>query len=181
MADNNEIFFETGDTVEVIFSEETNKYWENAAAANGLYGSIVTTFTERGGRPAALVNFGDFTMPFLANNLKLLGKAPAKPAAREMLIPADLYRQLRRLGILDTSVRSHNVGESDYSQRIIQPWSIILEYSLNYWDGDIIKRVLRHKQTDPRLLDYKKIIHICEERIRQIEAEEEEGDNHGNQ
>lgn len=92
----------------------------------------------------------------------------------EMVIPAALYRQLRRLGILDTSVRSHNVGESDYSQRIIQPWSIILEYRLNYWDGDIIKRVLRHKQTDPRRLDYEKIIHICEERIRQIEAEEEE-------
>lgn len=91
----------------------------------------------------------------------------------DMPIPATLYRQLRRLGILDTSVRSHNVGESDYSQRIIQPWSIILEYRLNYWDGDIIKRVLRHKQTDPRRLDYEKIIHICEERIRQIEAEEE--------
>ena len=56
-----------------------------------------------------------------------------------------LYCQLSRLGILDTSVRSHNVGESDYSQRIIQPWSIIQEYRLNYWDGDIIKRVLRHK------------------------------------
>ena len=92
---------------------------------------------------------------------------------REMVIPADIYCQLRRLGILDTSVRAYNVGESDYSQRIIQPWSIILEYRLNYWDGDIIKRVLRHKQSDPRRLDYEKIIHICEERIRQIEAGEE--------
>lgn len=92
----------------------------------------------------------------------------------EMLIPADLYRQLRRLGILDTSVRTYNRGASDYAQHIIQPWSIIQEYQLNYWDGDIIKRVLRHKQTDPRRLDYEKIIHICEERIRQIEAEERE-------
>lgn len=91
----------------------------------------------------------------------------------DMLIPADTYDALRRLGILDTSVRSHNVGESDYSQHIIQPWSVIQEYRLNYWDGDIIKRVLRHKQSDPRRLDYEKIIHICEERIRQIEAGEE--------
>lgn len=90
----------------------------------------------------------------------------------EMLISADTYCQLRRLGILDTSVRAYNRGASDYAQHIIQPWSIIQEYQLNYWDGDIIKRVLRHKQTDPRRLDYEKIIHICEERIRQIEAEE---------
>jgi len=92
----------------------------------------------------------------------------------DMLIPADTYDALRRLGILDTSVRSHNVGESDYSQHIIQPWSVIQEYRLNYWDADVVKRILRHKQGDPRRLDYEKIIHICEERIRQIEAEEEE-------
>jgi len=92
----------------------------------------------------------------------------------EMAIPTALYCQLRRLGILDTSVRSHNVGESDYSQRIIQPWSIWQDYQLNPWDADVVKRILRHKQGDPRRLDYEKIIHICEERIRQIEAEEEE-------
>ncbi len=173
--DNNEIFFETGDIVEVIACEtETNKYWENATTMKGLNGSIVTTFTERGARPAALVSFGDFAMPFLTGNLKLLDKAPAKPAAREMLIPADTYDALRRLGILDTSVRAYNRGASDYSQHIIQPWSIWQDYQLNPWDADIIKRVLRHKQGDPRRLDYEKIIHICEERIRQIEAEKED-------
>ena len=92
----------------------------------------------------------------------------------EMLIPADIYRQLCRLGILDTSVRAYNRGASDYSQHIIQPWSIWQDYQLNPWDADVVKRILRHKQGDPRRLDYEKIIHICEERIRQIEAEEEE-------
>lgn len=66
------------------------------------------------------------------------------------------------------NVRDYNVGKSDYAKHTIQPWDIILEYGLNYWDGDIIKRVLRTKEGESRRLDYEKIIHICRERIRQI-------------
>ena len=84
-------------------------------------------------------------------------------------IDEDTYNALMRLGILDTSVRSYNRGASDYSQHIIQPWTIWQEYQLNPWDADIVKRVLRHKEGDSRRLDYEKIIHICEERIRQID------------
>lgn len=71
------------------------------------------------------------------------------------------------------SVRDYNVGKSDYAKHKIQPWDIILEYNLNYWDGDIIKRVLRTKEGESRRLDYEKIIHICSERIRQIDAEDD--------
>lgn len=67
------------------------------------------------------------------------------------------------------NVRDYNVGKSDYAKHTIQPWDIILEYGLNYWDGDIIKRVLRTKEGEARRLDYEKIIHICKERIRQID------------
>ena len=74
------------------------------------------------------------------------------------------------LSVLKTSpVRSHNVGSSDYSKHKIQPWDIWMEYHLNPWDADIVKRVLRTKSTDSRKLDYEKIIHICQERIRQID------------
>ena len=66
--------------------------------------------------------------------------------------------------------RSYNVGASDYAQHSIQPWDIWREYKLNPWDADIVKRVLRTKETDGRKLDYEKIIHICKERIRQIET-----------
>lgn len=79
-----------------------------------------------------------------------------------------LYERLRRLGILDCGVRGHNVGASDYSRHVIQPWSIWLDYGLNPWDADIIKRVLRTKNGESRRLDYEKIIHICQERIRQL-------------
>lgn len=81
----------------------------------------------------------------------------------------DTYKALMRLGILDTSVRSYNRGASDYSRHIIQPWTIWQDYNLNPWDADIVKRILRTKQGDSRRLDYEKIIHICEERIRQID------------
>lgn len=70
------------------------------------------------------------------------------------------------------NVRDYNVGKSDYAKHKIQPWDIILEYGLNYWDGDIIKRVLRTKEGESRRLDYEKIIHICQERIRQIDMNE---------
>ena len=65
-------------------------------------------------------------------------------------------------------VRSHNIGASDYATKKIQPWDIWLEYNLNPWDADIIKRVLRTKDGESRQLEYEKIIHICEERIRQL-------------
>ena len=68
----------------------------------------------------------------------------------------------------NVSPRTHNVGESDYATRNIQPWDIWLEYRLNPWDADIIKRVLR-KKPGQRRLDYEKIKHICDERIRQID------------
>lgn len=68
------------------------------------------------------------------------------------------------------NVRGYNVGTSDYSKHKIQPWDIWIEYKLNPFDADIIKRVLRHKKTDTRKMDYEKIIHICQERIRQIDS-----------
>ena len=72
-------------------------------------------------------------------------------------------------------VRDYNVGKSDYSKHKIQPWDIWIEYRLNPFDADIIKRILRKKEEpgmskkESRKLDYQKIIHICEERIRQID------------
>ena len=79
-----------------------------------------------------------------------------------------------RLGILNSSTRSFNIGTSNYSQHVIQPWSIWLDWGLNAWDADIVKRVLRTKTGDERRMDYEKIIHICEERIRQINCENEQ-------
>lgn len=85
----------------------------------------------------------------------------------------NIYAKLVYLGIIKEGslVRNYNVGTSNYSQHTIQPWSIWLDWNLNPWDADIIKRVLRNKFGTSRKEDYEKIIHICQERIRQIETE----------
>ena len=83
-------------------------------------------------------------------------------------ISEDLYDRLVLLGIIPCEERSYNVGTSDYSKHTIQPWSVWIDYNLNPWDADIVKRVLRDKEGDPRELDYQKIIHNCKERLRQL-------------
>ena len=90
------------------------------------------------------------------------------------IIDDNLYNKLKSLGIINNDVRNSNVGDSDYSKHIIQPWSIWLDYNLDPWDADIVKRVLRTKviegktKEESRIEDYKKIIHICQEKIRQL-------------
>ena len=81
------------------------------------------------------------------------------------------YTQLKKLGILGAENRDHNFGNSNYSKHLIQPWSIWIDWELNPWDADIIKRVLRTKKGESRKLDYEKIIHVCQERIRQLTEE----------
>lgn len=86
-----------------------------------------------------------------------------------MEISDELYDKLKYLGIIPDNTRSYNVGESNYSKHIIQPWSIWLDYSeLTSFDHDIIKRVLRTKEGEDRYMEYLKIIHICKERLRQL-------------
>ena len=66
-------------------------------------------------------------------------------------------------------IRSYNVGSSNYAKHRIQPWDIWIEYRLNPWEADIIKRVVRHKKGQTRRQEFEKIIHICKEQIRQID------------
>ena len=98
-------------------------------------------------------------------------------------IPIDIYNKLAYIGILPSldnnveNIRDYNVGESNYSsnEHMIQPWTIWLDYpNLTSFDHDIIKRILREKEEpgitkiNSRIKDYKKIIHIAKERIRQL-------------
>ena len=89
-------------------------------------------------------------------------------------------KRLIELGVLKTDVhscRDNHVGKSDYSEHVIQPWTIWLEYNMNAWDADIVKRILRTKEEagmtpeEARKLDYQKIIHDAQERIRQLDIE----------
>lgn len=92
-------------------------------------------------------------------------------------IEESLYNRLNKLGMIPNETRKANVGNSNYAKHLIQPWSIWIDYNLNAWDADIVKRVLRTKsepgisEKEARIMDYNKIIHICKERIRQLEFE----------
>lgn len=74
------------------------------------------------------------------------------------------------------SIRNHNVGNSNYAEmpKGYQPWDLWKVYHLNPWDADILKRLLRTKvepgmtPQESRKMDYEKIIHVCQERINQI-------------
>lgn len=94
-------------------------------------------------------------------------------------ISLELYKRLQYLGIIPNEIRKNHIGRSDYSKHLIQPWSVWLDYNLNSWDADIVKRVLRTKdepnmtRTNARIMDYEKIIHICQERIRQLRFEKD--------
>ena len=74
-------------------------------------------------------------------------------------------------------VRNHNVGNSNYSQmpKGYQPWDLWKIFHMNPWDADILKRLLRTKaepcmtMAESRKMDYQKIIHVCQERINQID------------
>ena len=92
-------------------------------------------------------------------------------------IEKSLYDRLKLIGIIPDEVRRTHVGNSNYSYKVIQPWSIWKEYNLNPWDADIVKRVLRTKteyglsEKESRIMDYEKIIHVCQERLRQLQCE----------
>lgn len=87
----------------------------------------------------------------------------------EKLTKQQQIERLVQLGVItDDDCRNYNIGNSNYSEHLIQPWSIWLDWNLNPWDADIVKRVLRTKHGEERILDYQKIIHICNERIRQL-------------
>lgn len=103
-------------------------------------------------------------------------KHRATADAKDIALNCDISEQ-EAIGYLDriasdnwrkVATRNHNIGESDYARHKIQPWDIWLEYDLNPWDADIIKRVLRNKPGQRRL-DYEKIKHVCDERIRQLD------------
>lgn len=144
--------FEVGDNVRLVHAP--SKYTQ--------YIGQTFTITERAGDPIARYTLDGIDTTFYASELRYVEET------RDTTIDKALFDRLSYLGLIPDDVRSHNVGNSDYSKHVIQPWSIWLDYDLNAWDADIVKRVLRTKEGEPRAMDYKKIIHDCEERLRQL-------------
>lgn len=77
----------------------------------------------------------------------------------------DLVRSIKPNGI---ELHKKQVGGSHYSRHSIQPWDIIVEWDLNFFEGNVLKYLLRRKGN--RLEDLEKIAHYVE---KMIELEEE--------
>lgn len=67
------------------------------------------------------------------------------------------------------SARDRQVGGDHYSKRKIQHWDIAEEYELTYFEGAVIKYILRHRDKNG-IEDLKKALHTLEKLIEVEEA-----------
>lgn len=63
--------------------------------------------------------------------------------------------------------RDRQVGGNHYKIHAIEPWDIIEEFNLNFWEGNAIKYILRDKGS--RIEDLKKAIHYLEYELERLE------------
>lgn len=61
---------------------------------------------------------------------------------------------------VDVSVKDKQIAGSHY-QRAIQPWDIISEWELDFWEGNVLKYLLRWKHKDG-VQDLQKAKHYLE-------------------
>lgn len=67
------------------------------------------------------------------------------------------------------SAKNRQVGGSHYCKRI-QPWDVIEEYDLDFWEGNVLKYLLRKDKPVSRLEDLEKCMHYLEYVIEQERA-----------
>jgi len=81
------------------------------------------------------------------------------------VIPEDSLHNVELLAG-QPDVMMTNVGESDYSTKKIQPWDIIDEYNLDFYEGNVLKYLLRTKGS--RKEDLEKIRHYIDKMLHDI-------------
>lgn len=71
---------------------------------------------------------------------------------------------------MNTTPQKYQIDGNHYVKHSIQPWDIISEYGLNFWEGNALKYLLRRKSGVARVIDLQKAKHYIEELIRQEEV-----------
>lgn len=61
-----------------------------------------------------------------------------------------------------TTAREYQVGGGHYQGQAMQPWDIIDEYGLDFWEGNALKYLLRKKPGVARVEDLRKAKHYLE-------------------
>lgn len=77
--------------------------------------------------------------------------------------------------INNTDGKRKQIGGDHYAKHTIQPWDIIREYELDFFEGSCLKYLLRRK--DNRLEDLQKAAHYLEECIKN-EQKRIDNENH---
>ena len=67
---------------------------------------------------------------------------------------------------------SRQVGGDHYMDRGSQPWDIIEEWGLDFWEGNALKYLLRRKPGVDRSEDLRKAIHYLERAAERAEEAE---------
>jgi len=82
---------------------------------------------------------------------------------RKVGTPKEVFEQeLQNTNPVPT-VKEKQVGGNHYRDHKIQPWDIIDEYGLNFYEGNILKYLLRKK--GDRKEDLGKLIHYAEKEL----------------
>lgn len=63
------------------------------------------------------------------------------------------------------------IGGTHYAKHKIQPWDIIDEYKLDFYEGNILKYLLRDKKD--RIEDLEKLIHYAEKALEDAKKDGE--------
>ncbi len=66
------------------------------------------------------------------------------------------------------SSSTRQIDGKHYTTMKIQPWKIIDAHELNYYEGNILKYLLRRKPGVDRVIDLKKLIHYAEHEIERL-------------
>lgn len=111
-----------------------------------------------------------------AYKLKHKLASPAEVAKATGVSYAYTYKLLKKIGTpkevfeaeaAKPSVTEKQVGGNHYAKHTIQPWDIIDEYGLNFYEGNALKYLLRRK--GDRKEDLGKLIHYAEKLIADLE------------
>jgi len=74
---------------------------------------------------------------------------------------------LEKLNAPHKNLSDRQVGGSHYKKHSIQPWDIVDEYGLGFYEGNVLKYLLRSK--DDRREDLQKAMHYLEKILEGLE------------
>ena len=108
--------------------------------------------------------FCNMAVTNLENHIKAMSECreKAEPGVAYQVLPLNETIEWA-LQPQPSDVSSRQVGGDHYKNHKIQPWDIIDDWSLNYYEGNAIKYILREKHD--RVEDLSKAIHSLEKLI----------------